>query len=317
MYVFGGLFPAERPSGHDAMKRFKRFATSLIVLSAFGAIAVTSAFYVVSRTDELADDRLRMSDVRPPPPEPFGRRYARWVSTIIASGLTDFGHSHTGPVKSILVSRLPVTATIGLLSWTLGWGIGLALAMLLATIWREWAAVHQQCVYPLAHAVPALVVVILFYLVLIQFDAHPSRFIRTGVGVASLVVLMLPGTTALWLNGILRIQQQEYIRVARARGIAPLTVWRRHILPNVIVSSGVLTQSVFSLAGLVVGSAFVEGVFRLGGVAEAFIQAATGGQAELAGFATLLYFLVLAFGVLSAESVAIYLDPDGEGYHAD
>ena len=83
-------------------------------------------------------------------------------------------------------------------------------------------------------------------------------------------------------------------------------------MPNVIVSSGVLTQAVFSLAGLVVGSAFVEGVFRLGGVAEAFIEGATRGQAELTGFATLVYFLVTAAGVLLAEGVVIYLDPDGE-----
>jgi len=79
----------------------------------------------------------------------------------------------------------------------------------------------------------------------------------------------------------------------------------------------VLTQAVFSLAGLVVGSAFVEGVFRLGGVAESFIEAATRGQAELAGFATLLYFLVLSSGVLLAEAIGIYLDPDGDVAHGD
>jgi len=32
----------------------------------------------------------------------------------------------------------------------------------------------------------------------------------------------------------------------------------------------------------------------------------------LAGFATLVYFLVTAVGVLFAEGVVIYLDPDGE-----
>jgi ABC-type dipeptide/oligopeptide/nickel transport system permease component len=270
------------------------------------------SFYAVSRTDELAEERLRMSDTRPPPPEPFGSRYGRWVKTVVTSGLTDFGHSHTGPVKSILANRLPVTATIGLLSWVLGWGLGLVLAIAFATTWRDWAAFHQERIYPIAHAVPSLVVVIVFYLVLFQFNPHPSRGLRTGVGIASLVTLMLPATTALWLNGIQRVLKQEFVRVARARGLAPINVWRRHVLPNVLVSSGVLTQSVFSLAGLVVGSAFVEGVFRLGGVAEAFIEAATRGQAELAGLATLLYFLVLASGVLLAEAIGIYLDPDGD-----
>ena len=123
---------------------------------------------------------------------------------------------------------------------------------------------------------------------------------------------MLPSTTALWLNGIVRILDREYVRVARARGISPFALWTRHVMPNVIVSSGVLTQAVFSLSGLVVGSAFVEGVFRLGGMGEAFIEGATRGQAELTGFATLIYFLVTAAGVLIAEAVVIYLDPDGE-----
>ncbi len=294
------------------MNGLKRFLKAFVVLGIFGASAVTLTFFIVSQTDQLAEDRLRLSSEAAPPPEPFGPRYARWVHIVISSGLTDFGQSHTGPVKNILADRLPVTATVGFLSWVLAWGVGLALAILLGTRWRDYATLHQERIYPIAQAVPSLVVVILFYLVLVQIDPRPSRLLRGGVGILSLTVLLLPGTTALWLNGIRRILDREYVRVARARGISPFALWRRHILPNVIVSSGVLTQAVFSLSGLVVGSAFVEGVFRLGGVAEAFIEGATRGQAELAGFATLVYFLVTAAGVLLAEGMVIYLDPDGE-----
>jgi peptide/nickel transport system permease protein len=294
------------------MNGLKRFFKAFFVLVIFGVSAVTLTFFVVSQTDELADDRMRLSGEVVPPPEPFGPRYARWVYTVIGSGLTDFGQSHTGPVKNILADRLPVTAAIGSLSWVLGWGLGLALAILLGTRWRDWAGLHQERIYPIARAVPSLVVVILFYVVLVQIDPRPSRLLRGIVGILSLIVLMLPGATALWLNGIRRILDREYVRVARARGISPLALWRRHILPNVIVSSGVLTQAVFSLSSILVGSFFVEGVFRLGGVAEAFIEGATHGPAELAGFATLVYFLVTAVGVLLAEGVVIYLDPDGD-----
>jgi oligopeptide transport system permease protein len=294
------------------MKGLKRLLKAVVILAVFGASAVTLTFFIVSQTDELAEERLRLSNEAPPPPEAFGPRYARWVGTVIGSRLTDFGQSHTGPVKDVLADRLPVTAAIGFLSWIMGWGLGLALAILLATRWRRFAALHQERIYPIGQAIPSLVVVILFYVILVQIDPRPSRFLRSSVGILSLTVLMLPSTTALWLNGIQRVLDREFVRVARARGISPVALWRRHIMPNVIVSSGVLTQAVFSLSGLVVGSAFVEGVFRLGGVGEAFIEGATRGQAELAGFATLIYFLVTATGVLAAESVVIYLDPDGE-----
>jgi oligopeptide transport system permease protein len=294
------------------MKGLKRLLKAVVILAIFGASAVTLTFFIVSQTDELAEERLRLSSEAPPPPEAFGPRYARWVGTVIGSRLTDFGQSHTGPVKDILADRLPVTAAIGFLSWIMGWGLGLALAILLATRWRRFAALHQERIYPIGQAIPSLVVVILFYVILVQIDPRPSRFLRSSVGILSLTVLMLPSTTALWLNGIQRVLDREFVRVARARGISPVALWRRHIMPNVIVSSGVLTQAVFSLSGLVVGSAFVEGVFRLGGVGEAFIEGATRGQAELAGFATFIYFLVTATGVLAAETVVIYLDPDGE-----
>jgi peptide/nickel transport system permease protein len=294
------------------MNGLKRLLKAVVVLAAFGASAVTLTFLIVSQSDELGEDRYRLSSERPPPPEAFGPRYSRWVRTVIGSHLTDFGQSHTGPVKNILADRLPVTAAISFLSWVLGWGLGLALAILLGTRWRSFAAVHQERIYPIAQAVPSLVVVIVFYLVLVQIDPRPSRFLRSIAGILSLTVLMLPGTTALWLNGIRRDLDREFVRVAKARGISPFALWKRHIMPNVIVSSGVLTQAVFSLSGLVVGSFFVEGVFRLGGVGEAFIEGATRGQAELAGFATLVYFLVTATGVLAAEGIVIYLDPDGE-----
>jgi ABC-type dipeptide/oligopeptide/nickel transport system permease component len=294
------------------VKGLARFVKAMVVMVAFGASAVTLTFFIVSQTDELAEDRLRMTSEKAPPHEPFAPRYARWLRTVIGSGLTDFGQSHTGPVKNILADRLPVTAAVGILSWAAAWSLGLALAILLATRWRAYAALHQERIYPIAQAVPSLVVVIIFYLVLVRIDPRPSRALRSGVGILSLIALMLPSTTALWSNGIRRILAREYVRVARARGISPFALWARHIMPNVIVSSGVLTQAVFSLAGLVVGSTYVEWVFRIGGVGEAFIEGATRGQAELTGFATLVYFLVTAAGVLVAEGIVIYLDPDGE-----
>ena|ERR1700678_2097944 len=115
------------------MNGLKRLLKAVVVLAAFGASAVTLTFLIVSQSDELGEDRYRLSSERPPPPEAFGPRYSRWVRTVIGSHLTDFGQSHTGPVKNILADRLPVTAAISVLSWVLGWGLGLARAILLGT----------------------------------------------------------------------------------------------------------------------------------------------------------------------------------------
>jgi peptide/nickel transport system permease protein len=291
---------------------FIRFGRTLLLLTVFGGAAVTATFYIVSRMDELAEDRLLPGGQSLPPPKPFASRYSRWVRTVVGSGFTDFGQSNKIVVKNVLADRLPVTATVGFTSWLLTWGLGLASAMMLTTVWRRRLALYQGHVYPVAQAVPSLVVVIVFYLILLQVEPNSSRWLRMVMGIASLVALATPATTALWVNGIDRVLDREFVRVLRARGVGPLALWGRHILPNVLASSGVITQAVFSLGGLVVGSAFVEGVFRLGGVAESFIEGTRYGHAELCAFATLMYFLVTAAGVLAGEVVVIWLDPDGE-----
>jgi ABC-type dipeptide/oligopeptide/nickel transport system permease component len=301
------------PAFEGAMRqRILHFLRTVFTLVVFGAGAVTLAFFVVSRTDELAEDRLLPGGEKLPPPEPFWSRFGRWGHTVVGSGFADFGQSNKVVVKQVLAGRLPVTVTVGAVSWLLVWGGGLGLATALATRFRAWATIHQKVVYPMVHAAPALVVVILFYLILLHFNPTSSRPVRMAAGVAALVTLLLPTATALWYNGMVRVLASEYVRVLRARGLSPASLWLRHVLPNVVVSSGILTQAVFSLAGLVVGSAFVEGVFRLGGVAEILIEGARHGHAELCAFATLMYFAVTAFGVLATELVVLVLDPAGE-----
>jgi peptide/nickel transport system permease protein len=293
-------------------KRLTHFLGTLFVLLLFGAGAVTITFLIVGLTDELAEDRFLPGGETLPPTVAFTSRYPRWVSTVVGSGFSDFGQSNKVVVKNVLADRLPVTATVGLISWALAWGLAFVFALCLATRWRSLAPLYRDRVYPMVQAVPTLLVVIVFYLLLLYVEPDSSRLLRTGVGIASLVALLAPAATALWFNAIERVLRTEYVRVARARGVSPWALWRRHVLPNALVSSGLLTQSAFSLAAMVVGSAFVEGVFRLGGVAEAFIEGTRHGQAELCALATLLYFVTTAAGVLLSELVVIVLDPGGE-----
>lgn len=309
-------FPFFAP-GDSLRKRILHFFGTVLLIAFFGAGAVTLTFYVVSLNDELAEDRLLPGGEKLPPPEPFLSRYDRWVRAVVGSGFSDFGQSNKVVVKQVLGTRLWVTVTVGSVSWFLAWGLGFALAALLATRLRAYAGAHQRAVYPIAQAVPSLVVVIVFYLILLQIDPNSSRGTRTAVGVTALVALMLPATAALWLNGINRVLSSEYVRALRARGLSPMALWTRHVIPNVIASSGILTQAVFSLAGLIVGSAFVEGVFRLGGIAEAFIEGTRHGHAELCAFATLLYFSVTAVGVLLTELLVLVVDPEGGAARAE
>ncbi len=51
----------------------QRFLKTILVLAVFGAAAVSLTFFLVSQTDELADDRLRLEGVAPPRRSRSGR----------------------------------------------------------------------------------------------------------------------------------------------------------------------------------------------------------------------------------------------------
>lgn len=279
-------------------------------LAAAGLLSVLLTFFLVSRQPE--GQILSPSGARSDPNPPFVPRLLRWGGTVVGSRFTNWGGSTTAPdVSGLIRERLGVSARIGLISWLIGWGGGLLAAVLLVPS-RRRSQTHLNVTYPMLQAIPPLTVVFFVYAVAVIIAPRLVDRIGMAAGIAILAALILPGATALWLNGLRRVLEREFVRVARTTGRSPLHLWVFHVLPNVIVSSGVLTQAAFSLAGLIVGSIFVEKVFSLGGVSSSFLEAISSGQAELAATAVVVYFIPLAVGVTLAEGVVLWLQPEQE-----
>lgn len=292
-------------------QRLARMITVIAALLAAGLVSVFITFYLVSQQPEgmILSPNGAVSDPAPP----FGPRLLRWSCTVIGSGFTNWGGSTTAPnVTNLIRERLPVSVQIGLTSWLIGWCGGLLAALLLIRS-RRGAQAHLDVVYPVVQAVPPLTVVFFVYAVLMIVAPRAIDRIGMVIGIGILSGLIMPAAAALWLNGLRRVLDQEFVRVARATGIGPVRLWGRHVIPNVLVSSGVLTQAAFSLAGLVVGSIFVERVFSLGGISASFLESIKSGQAELAATAVVVYFTPLAVGVSLAEGLVLFFQPEQEG----
>lgn len=292
-------------------RRIGRWITVVVSLGTAGAASVVLTFFLVSQQPE--GKQISASGAISDPTMPFGLRLGRWLDTVLGSGFTRWGGSPTAPdVAGLLAARLPVSATVGLTSWVIGWVGGLLLAVLLCRSQR-WSGWIVDRAYPFVQAVPALTIVFLGYTLLVSLAPGGVESLGMPVGIGILGGLLLLPATALWLNALRRELDKEHVRASRSRGLRGRALWTRSILPNAIASSGVLTQAAFSLAGLVVGSLFVEKVFSLGGVATEFLQSIQQGQAELAATAVVIYFVPLAVGVSVAEGVVLLLQPEQGG----
>lgn len=71
-----------------------------------------------------------------------------------------------------------------------------------------------------------------------------------------------------------RVLQEPYIRSAQAKRLKPWTIYRRHVLPNVLTST--LTTAGIFFAQLMGGTVVVENLFALPGLGTALITAVLG-----------------------------------------
>src|SRR5262249_26790285 len=82
----------------------------------------------------------------------------------------------------------------------------------------------------------------------------------------------LPSLTRLTRAAVLDILTREYVVVARAKGLSPLLIAARHVLPNALVP--IVTLLGLEAASLLTGAAVVEYVFAWPGIGKMAIDAA-------------------------------------------
>jgi oligopeptide transport system permease protein len=113
--------------------------------------------------------------------------------------------------------------------------------------------------------------------------------------------------TRLTRSSMLEIMQQDYVRTARAKGLAERVVVLRHMLRNALIP--VVTILGPALAGLVVGSFIIEQMFSFPGSGRAFVLSIQQRDYSMIMGTTLIYAVLVAFANLSVDIVYGFLDP--------
>ncbi len=218
--------------------------------------------------------------------DPLPVQYLRTMGGLVSGALLSF---RTGqPTTEMLANALPVTAAVALL--------GMALAAALGLVAGSAAARHpggrldRALGLAMAGAIafPSFVLA-LFLLRIFAEGLHllPASGVRplgaTGFDpLASLPYLVLPViVTAFPLSAVLarytrdavrEALDEDYVRTARGKGLAPPTVMRRHVLRNALVAVVSVIGTITPL--LLGGSVIVASLFGLPGVGRITVAAA-------------------------------------------
>ena len=264
--------------------------------------------------DAVAKLRERLGIDRPVPVQ-----YAEWAGRAV---LGDLGRSiqYDVPVAGLIVSRLSVTLPLTLMAAALMVAAAIPLGVFAATRHRRWGDYAAMTLSQLGIAVPGfwagLLLILLFSVKLGWFQAGGFDGWGQGVGHA-LKSLLLPAV-ALGLfqfavlarttrSALLEVLREEYVKTARAKGVAERVVIFRHALKNAMIP--ILTVAGVQLGQLMAGSIILESVFYLPGLGRLALGAIS--ARDLPVVQGVVLFVASAIVVINAAVDMLYgvLDP--------
>ncbi len=218
---------------------------------------------------------------------PAAERYLVWVGGLLR-GQTALSQAYDTPTAELIAERLQVTLPLATMAMALTVALALALGIHAAAHHGRAGDVGVMAASQVGIAIPnfwlAILLILLFAVKLqwVSAGGFPGWREDEGGGlVAGLVALLLPAVSLaavqaailarMTRSAVLEAMREDFVRTARAKGLARGATLRRHVLRNAMIP--VLTVMGLQLANLVAGTIVVENVFVLPGIGRLVFQA--------------------------------------------
>ena len=242
---------------------------------------------------------------------PLSLQYLRFLSGAVRG---DFGTSlrHQQPSMDLVLERLPATMELA--------AAGMGLALLVAVPFGILSACRRGSVLDymgmsgalLGLSMPNFWVGIVGILVLsVKLHLLPtagrgtwSQLVLPGLALGSYLMALLARLTR---SGMLDVLGQDYVRTARAKGLAESVIVWRHALANALIP--LVTVVGLQLGELLGGTVVIETVFAWPGVGRLIIQAVFQRDYPLVQAAVFVLAMTFVVANFLVDTAYRYLDP--------
>ena len=258
--------------------------------------------------------------------DPVLTQYTRFIGNVLQG---DFGLSYRikRPVSTLILERLPATLELVLVSALIALVVGIGLGVYTGIKRDTWVSRIVMAVSLIGVSLPTFIIgIALIYLFAVHLRWLPSSG-RSGtidLGFWKTSLLSVDGWRAIVLPAItlslfqltmilrlvraemLEVMRADYIKFARARGLAERTIYFVHALRNTLVP--VITVIGLNIGGLIAYSVITETVFQWPGTGLMFIQAVD--FVDVPIMAAYLIFVALLFVVINLIVDILYFVVD-------
>jgi peptide/nickel transport system permease protein len=250
-----------------------------------------------------------------------GRSYGVGPNAVqCAAPCLGYSFQSSQSVTDMIVQRLPVSATVAIGAAVLWLLVGVISGLVGAVKEGTWVDRTLTGLTLGGLSIPNYVLaLVLQYVLVVQlqwlpfpqavpFGEDPGRwFLNFVMPWIVLAVGYAAAYTRLTRANVIDTLQENFLRTARAKGLAPRLVWRRHALRPALTP--VVTVFGMDFAGLLGGALITETVFGLNGVGKmAADSIAKNDQPVIMGVTLLAAFFVVVGNVV-VDVVYTFIDP--------
>jgi oligopeptide transport system permease protein len=217
--------------------------------------------------------------------------------------------------KPVWESRFGTTVMLGLIAMVFALVVGFPLGLLAGLKQNTLADNISLFFATVMYGIPNFVIGIVFILIfavwlgvvrVLEMDhwASPQGWILPAM---TLGIPTAAYTARLTRSSIIEVMRMDYVRTARAKGLAERAVTFTHIVRNALIP--VVTFIGPALAGLVTGSFIIETMFSVNGIGRLFVESISRRDYSVILSLTLIYAFLVAVANLSVDLIYGFLDP--------
>jgi len=251
---------------------------------------------------------------------PIWEQYFLWVSRVLQG---DLGTSiyFQAPVLSVIAEGVEASALLATMTMLIIIGIGIPIGILAAANQGTYIDQSLSGLAMLGASIPTFWLgLYLIFTFAVTFGMFPTSGFPSVVesgDLTNLQYLVLPAVTLAAPNsalvirlvraGMLDVMREDFVRTARAKGLAERAVIMRHIFRNALI--GVVATLGFTFVGLVSEAVVTETVFSLPGIGRLVVQSILRRDYPVIQGIILVIILFYIFVNLVVDIVITYLDP--------
>lgn len=300
------------------MARFLTRRLGYILLSFLIIISITFFLMKIAPGSPFTSEEDMPKEVEEALNEAYGLNdpwYEQYFNYVVSIAKWDFGTSfqQRGQTINDIINRsFPISLILGLEAIFIALSIGVLLGVLGALRHNKFQDYIAMAIAILGISIPSFILAtVLQYFLALKLGMFPvarfETFSHTVLPAVALSAMPLAFIARLMRTSMLEVMNQDFIKMAKAKGMSEKVIIYRHLLRNAIMP--VVSYLGPLVVQILTGSFIIENIFGIPGLGFEYLTSITNRDYTAIMGITAFFSILLLFSILVVDLIYGLIDP--------